>query len=82
MLRELVDVIVRLLYNLCSIMASGRSAQRLEEGKYQPYVQKGQEIGPREVQASQPDLSHWEGDKTANPRKHFQAHEVKDNHQE
>lgn len=44
-LREMADVIARPLYNLCSIMATGRSAQRLEES-VTPIFKNGKKEDP------------------------------------
>lgn len=63
---------VRPLYNLYLIMATGRSALKLEESKYHSYLQEGQGM-PWELQAGQHHLSLWEGDGTANPENNFHA---------
>lgn len=59
-LTELADVIVRPLYNLCLIVATERSAWRLEKSNCHSYIQEGQEGGPRELQAGQAHLDPWE----------------------
>ena len=56
MLRELSDVTVMTLYNLYSIVASGRSARRPEQGSYHFYLQEGQG-GPRELLLSLTSIS-------------------------
>ena len=70
------------LYNLCLRMATRRSAQRLEERKYHFYLQEGQEGRPRELQAGQPHLDHWERAGPAHPGKCFQAPEREENHKD
>lgn len=63
------------LNNLWSIVATGRSVQRLEERKCHSYLQKGQAGGFRVLQAVQPHLDHWEGNPWASkPGHHLQAH--------
>lgn len=63
-----------------SILAVGKSTQILGESKCHTYPQEGQEEEPRELQIGQLHHSHWEGDGTANPGNHFQAHEGEENH--
>lgn len=59
------------LYNLCSIVATGRNAQRLEESKCHSHLQEGQEGGTTHSSTKGPNLGPLEGDRTANPGNHF-----------
>ena len=68
---ELVNMIVKPLCNLSFMMATGRSAQRLEESKCQSCLQDRQEGGPSPL-----SLERW-----WHPGNHFKAHEGEDNHQ-
>lgn len=63
-------------------MTTRSHAKRTEEIKYHSYLQKGQESGQMEMQASQPHLSTSESDETANSGNHFQAHEGEKSHHE
>lgn len=71
MLNKLVNMIVKPLCNLSFMMATGRSAQRLEESKCQSCLQDRQEGGPSPL-----SLERW-----WHPGNHFKAHEGEDNHQ-
>lgn len=59
-------------------MATGRGSWRLEERKYQLYLQGQKEGRSGELLASLPHLSPWEADGANHPGKHFQTHEGQD----
>lgn len=61
---------------------SAHKPEEPEESKCHSCLQKGQAGGPRELQAGQPHLSSWEGDRAHNPGKHFQEHEGQAGRQE
>ena len=63
----------------CEIWCSARG---LEKGQRHSNLQKGQEVGPREVQASQPLLHPGKGDGAALSRGHHQASGGKEGYQE
>lgn len=63
------------LNRVWKIMAIGRGAWELEESKCQSFLVNGQEGGPRELQACQPQHAPCKGNGTANPGNHYQARE-------
>ena len=77
-LRELADVIAEPL----SIIFDRRGARGLEKGQCHSNLQKGQEGGPRELQAGQPHLHPGKGDGAAYPGGHHQASGRKEGYQE
>ena len=58
-------------------MVTGGGSWGQEESKYHSYLQEGQKGRSRELQASQPHLSPWEGDGANLSENHFQAQESK-----
>ena len=81
--RELADVIAEPLSIIFErSWRTGEVARELEKGQCHSNLQKGQEGGPRELQAGQPHLHPGEGEGAAYPGGHHQESEGKEGYQE
>jgi len=70
------------LHHLWEVLEDRGGAWGLEKGQCHSNLQKGQEGGPRELQACQPHLHPGKGDGAASPGGHHQASGRKEGYQE